>query len=110
MNTTTPAVPVVAPSQGPAIIAVSSAFLLINVFSIGTRCYTKLRISKDFGYNDVGMITVLVRNHEYPRTPFVIADNPSLLMLLCWLFLSSVFRMELVVTQTRLLFKALATA
>ena len=49
--------------QGPFVIALAGAFMGLNTFFIALRCYTKARISKNFNYNDVGMITVLVNQH-----------------------------------------------
>jgi len=46
--------------QGPGVIALSAVFLLFNIIFIGLRVYTKARIAKTFGWNDVGMITVVV--------------------------------------------------
>ncbi|KAL3419515.1 P-type ATPase [Phlyctema vagabunda] len=48
------------PSQGPAIITLSAIFMGFNAFFVGLRCYTKARISKTFGFNDVGMIVVVL--------------------------------------------------
>lgn len=46
--------------QGVGIVALAAVFMGLNTFFIGLRCYTKARISKTFGYNEVGMITVVV--------------------------------------------------
>ncbi|TVY58672.1 hypothetical protein LSUE1_G009458, partial [Lachnellula suecica] len=47
------------PGQGPGVIALAAVFLALNLFFIGVRCYTKARISKNFNYNDVGMLVVV---------------------------------------------------
>lgn len=46
--------------QGPGVIALAAVFLLVNIVFIGLRVYTKARIARTFGWNDVGMITVVV--------------------------------------------------
>jgi hypothetical protein len=50
----------VTPSLGPTVIAVSAAFLGVNTFFIGLRCYTRAKIAKHFNYNDVIMLIALV--------------------------------------------------
>lgn len=62
MSTTT-ATTALAPSQGPLTIIVAAAFLGLNAFFIGLRCYTSARIAKNFNFNDVFMIIALVRTH-----------------------------------------------
>ncbi|CZR64569.1 uncharacterized protein PAC_14467 [Phialocephala subalpina] len=54
-NSTQTSLPVVAASQGPTTIAVSSVLLGLNAFFIGLRCYSR-GIAKRFNFNDVFMI------------------------------------------------------
>ncbi|RDW78011.1 hypothetical protein BP5796_05863 [Coleophoma crateriformis] len=46
--------------QGKFMIVLSAAFLVLNTFFIGLRVYTKTAISKNFSWNDVGMMTVVL--------------------------------------------------
>jgi len=46
--------------QGPIVIAVAAGWLLPNSFFIALRCSVRARISKNFNYNDVFMITALL--------------------------------------------------
>ncbi|PBP16486.1 P-type ATPase [Diplocarpon rosae] len=46
-------------TQGTIAVAVSAAFALFAFLAIATRMYVKLSITKNFGWNDVGMSTAL---------------------------------------------------
>jgi hypothetical protein len=56
-----PAVVVQAPSQGPSVVIVSSAFMGLNTFFILLRVYTRATVSKNFNFNDVFMMLAVVR-------------------------------------------------
>lgn len=50
----------VAHGRGPSINAVAIAFLVVNLCAIALRCYTRIKISRVFDYNDAGMLLCMV--------------------------------------------------
>jgi hypothetical protein len=93
MSTATPTATQAAPSLGPTVVAVSAAFLGVNTFFIGLRCYTRAKIAKQFTYNDVIMLIALVSFRGVSSILFNLADGSRRFTRVYLLYLLSALRM-----------------